>query len=181
MTFNPVYNLKKWIEDNKEFLKPPVGNKLVYEDPDIIVMLVGGPNARKDYHFHERGPEFFYMVEGDMILKVMEKDGPKKIRINEGEMYLMPGNTIHSPQRPPNTIGLVIEIKAKNNEIDNLHWYCENCNNLLHKASFELQNIVSELPPVMENFFNNAGLRTCNKCGTIMDKPEPARSVNDVN
>ena len=93
----------------------------------------------------------------------------------------MPAKTIHSPQRPPNTVGLVIEIKAKNNEIDNLHWYCEKCNNLLHKATFELKNIVTELPPVMEKFFSDKSLRTCKKCGAVMEKPDPVRSVDDVN
>ena len=131
MSVNSVFNIKKWIEENRSMLKPPVGNKLVYEDPDVIVMMVGGPNARKDYHHHQRGPEFFIQIEGDIVLKVMENNKPKNIVIKEGEMYLMPGNTIHSPQRPPNTVGLVMELKAKKGEIDNMYWYCEKCNELL--------------------------------------------------
>ena len=148
-----------------------MGNKLIYEDPDIIVMMVGGPNARKDYHLHDRGPEFFYQIEGDMTLKIMEQEGPRDVKICEGEIFLMPGGTIHSPQRPPDTVGLVIEIKGKQNEIDRLRWYCESCNNKIHEAKFELKNIETELPAIMSDFFDNLKLTTCNKCGTIMQKP----------
>jgi len=175
---NPVYNIKEWIEENRDMLKPPVGNKLVYEDPDIIIMMVGGPNARKDYHDHDRGPEFFYQIQGDIILKMMEEEGPKDVRINEGEMFLMPGGTTHSPQRPPDTVGLVVEIKAKAGEIDRLRWYCEGCNHMLHEASFSLNNIVTELPPAMEGFFSNDDLRKCEKCGTIMERPSPMKPLD---
>ncbi|MDH5402860.1 MAG: 3-hydroxyanthranilate 3,4-dioxygenase, partial [Candidatus Heimdallarchaeota archaeon] len=128
MVNNPVYNLKQWVEENKELLKPPVNNKLVYEDPNMIVMVVGGPNARKDYHHHQRGPELFYQIEGNIRLNIMKENGPEIVHIKEGDIYLMPGNTIHSPQRPPNTIGLVVELKALHGEKDWLYWYCDNCN-----------------------------------------------------
>ena len=171
-TLNPVYNLREWIEANRDMLKPPIGNKLIYEDPDIIVMAVGGPNARKDFHYHDRGPELFYQVEGDITLKVMEDKGPKDVNIKEGDIFLMPGGTIHSPQRPANTIGIVVEIKAKSGEIDRLRWYCEKCNNLLHEESFDLQNIVTELPPIFEKYYLSEEYRTCNNCGTVMDPPK---------
>ncbi len=173
MILNPVYNLKEWIEANKDDLKPPVGNKLVYEDPDWIVMMVGGPNARKDYHYHHRGPEFFYQIKGDITLKIMEKDGPKDVVIREGEIFLMPRETIHSPQRPPNTVGLVLEAKAKHGEKDWLKWYCEECNSLLHEVQFDLKNIVTELPPIFEKFYSSEELRTCKKCGVVMEPPKP--------
>ena len=169
--FNAVLNLKEWIEQNREMLVPPVGNKLVYEDPDIIVMMVGGPNARKDYHLHDRGPEFFYQIEGEMNLKIMEKEGVKSVRIKEGEIFLMPRGTIHLPQRPPNTVGLVIEFKQKGEEIDRLRWYCEECNELLYEISFKLEDIVTELPVLMSDFFSQEDLRTCKKCGKVMEKP----------
>ena len=66
-------NFKKWINDNRELLKPPVCNKVVWEDSDFIIMVVGGPNSRKDYHV-DIEEEFFYQVQGDMLLKIMEDD-----------------------------------------------------------------------------------------------------------
>ena len=181
MSVNPVYNIQKWIDENKDMLKPPVGNKLVYEDPDVIVMMVGGPNARSDYHHHQRGPEFFIQIHGDIVVKVMENGKPKNIVIKEGEMYLMPANTIHSPQRPPNTVGLVLEVKAKKDELDNMYWYCSKCNDMVHKETFKMKNIVTELPPIMEKFFSNEKLRTCKKCGNVMQKPGPVKSISEIN
>ncbi|MGH8370318.1 MAG: 3-hydroxyanthranilate 3,4-dioxygenase, partial [Gammaproteobacteria bacterium] len=67
MSGTNVLNFQRWIDENRHLLKPPVGNKCVY-DGDFIVMVVGGPNARKDYHYDE-GPEFFYQLEGEMLLK----------------------------------------------------------------------------------------------------------------
>lgn len=180
MSLNPVFNIKEWIENNRDMLKPPVGNKLIYEDPELIVMMVGGPNARKDFHFHERGPEFFVQIEGDIVLKVMEESGKKDLIIKEGDMFLMPGGTIHSPQRPPNTIGLVVELKGKHGEMDYLHYYCEKCNNMLHRTSFELKNIVTELPPIMDKYFASKDYRTCKKCSTVMEKPELLISLEDA-
>ena len=173
--FNSVVNLKKWVEHNRKQLIPPIRNKLVYEDPDMIVMVVGGPNTRKDYHLHDRGPEFFYQIEGELILKIMEKDKIKKVRIQEGEIFLMPNGTIHSPQRPKNTVGLVVELKAKRGEIDRLRWYCDRCNKLLHEISFELENIERDLLPTIESFFSSQDLRTCQKCGSVMERPVPMK------
>ena len=107
-------------------MKPPVGNKCVYEDSDFIVMVVGGPNSRKDYHFDE-SEEFFYQVEGDITLKVIENDKPRDIPIRQGEIFLLPPHVPHSPQRPANTVGLVIERKRTPGELDGFQWYCEKC------------------------------------------------------
>ena len=64
-------NFKKWIDEHRHLLKPPVGNKQVWDNGEYIVMVVGGPNNRKDYHYNET-PEFFYQVEGDMVLKIID-------------------------------------------------------------------------------------------------------------
>ena len=171
MAIAKPFNLKKWVDDNRQFLKPPVGNKQVYfENDDYIVMVVGGPNGRKDYHF-EDGEELFYQLEGDITLKIINKDGtPENIQIKEGDMFLLPPRIPHSPQRPANTIGLVIERYRKEGELDKLMWFCEKCNNKLHEATFEMTDIVNQLPPVMNNFMNSEELRTCKKCGAVMEK-----------
>ena len=166
----PAINFKAWIDENRHLLKPPVGNKAIYND-DYIVMVVGGPNARKDYHLNQT-PEFFYQVEGDMILKIIENGEPRDIEIKEGEIFYLPAEVPHSPQRFANTIGLVIEQGRAEGMNDGLYWYCENCNSSLHKESFMLENIDVDLPVFFEKFYSNEDLRTCKNCGTVMEPPK---------
>ncbi len=165
----PPFNFKKWIEENRSLLKPPVGNKCMV-DGDFIVMVVGGPNSRKDYHYEE-GPEFFYQVEGDITVKIIDEGKPKDIHIKEGEMFYLPVQVPHSPQRPANTIGLVIERKRNKGELDGFQWYCENCGNKIYEEYLQMEDIVNQLPPIFERFWNSEEHRTCKKCGTIMNKP----------
>lgn len=168
------FNFKKWIEDNRHLLKPPVGNQQVYKgNSDFIVMVVGGPNARKDYHYNE-GEEFFYQVEGDIVLKIIEDGKPVEIPIREGEIFLLPGRTPHSPQRPANTVGLVIERYRREGEQDGFLWFCENCGNKLYEEYAEVTDIVAQLPVIMNNFWNNHAHRTCTTCGEVMAPPVKA-------
>jgi len=165
----PPINFMKWIEDNRHLMKPPVGNKCVYNE-DFIVMVVGGPNERKDYHFQE-GAEFFYQLEGDIQVGIVE-DGKENIYdIKEGEIFYVPPKTPHSPRRPSNTVGLVIERKRAENELDGFQWYCENCHKLLHEKFFKLTDIVSQMPPLLKEFYDSEELRTCKNCGSVMQPP----------
>ena len=165
------FNFQKWIDDNRHLLKPPVGNQQVYKaNDDFIVMVVGGPNTRKDYHYDE-GEELFYQLEGDIVLKIIEDGKPVDIPIKEGEMFLLPPRVPHSPQRSENSIGLVIERYRAEGEKDGFQWYCENCNHLLYEEYFQLTDIVKQLPEVMKTFYNSEELRTCDNCGTVMEKP----------
>jgi 3-hydroxyanthranilate 3,4-dioxygenase len=162
-------NFKNWIDEHRHLLKPPVGNQCIV-DGDLIVMVVGGPNARKDYHFDE-GAEFFYQVEGGITLKIIEDGKPRDINIKEGEMFYLPPRTPHSPQRPANTVGLVIERKRDENEVDGFQWYCEKCGNKLYEEFVTLTDIVKQLPPIFDRFYGNVENRTCKKCGTVMEPP----------
>jgi 3-hydroxyanthranilate 3,4-dioxygenase len=166
---NPI-NFQKWVNENKHLLKPPVGNQVIYKDAETIVMVVGGPNNRKDYHYNE-GEEFFYQLEGDMQLPIIENGKKRVIEIKEGDIFLLPPKVPHSPQRKANTLGLVIERKRADQEIDSCMWFCESCDNLLYKADFKLVDIVEQLPKLMQSFYDNLTLRTCQKCGTIMEPP----------
>ena len=163
------FNFQKWIEDNRHLLKPPVGNKCMV-DEDFIVMVVGGPNTRKDYHYEE-GPEFFYQVEGDITVKIIEDGQPKDINIKEGEMYYLAPRVPHSPQRTEGSVGIVIERKRTDGEMDGLMWFCENCGNKLYEEYFQLDNIVEQLPPIMNKFYADEEKRTCSNCGTVMEPP----------
>ena len=163
------FNFQKWIDDHRSVLKPPVGNKKVFHDnDDFIVMVVGGPNARKDYHYEE-GEEFFYQIEGDIVLKIIEDGKPVDIPIKEGEIFLLPPRIPHSPQRSAGSVGLVIERYRKDGEKDGFLWYCENCGNKLHETYFELTDIETQLPKVMKTYYESEELRTCKECGTIME------------
>jgi 3-hydroxyanthranilate 3,4-dioxygenase len=164
------FNLKKWIDDNRHLLKPPVGNKCIYDDAEnFIVMIVGGPNSRKDYHYNE-SEELYYQLEGDIVVKIIDEGVKKDIHIREGDMFLLPPKTPHSPQRGENTVGLVIE-KVRETEEDGFLWYCENCGNKLYEEYKVINDIVTQLPPVMENFYSDEMKRTCDKCGTVMERP----------
>ena len=171
MASQRAFNFKKWIDEHRHLLKPPVGNQQVFKgNKDFIVMVVGGPNARKDYHYNQ-GEEFFYQLEGDVVVKIIEDGKPVDIEIKEGNIYLLPGGTPHSPQRPANTVGLVIERYRRPGEKDGFLWFCENCHAKLYEEYFELTDIVEQLPKVMATFYGSEELRTCKNCGTVMQPP----------
>jgi 3-hydroxyanthranilate 3,4-dioxygenase len=160
-----VFNFKKWISENRHLLKPPVGNKCIWPQQDFIVMAVGGPNERTDFHVNP-GAEFFYQLEGDMLLKVITPEGKiKNINICEGDIFLLPGHTPHSPQRSANTVGLVVERRRVEKELDGLQWYCEKCENKLYEEFFKLENIETQFPAVFERYYNSEHT-TCKKCNT---------------
>lgn len=164
------FNFQQWIEDNRHLLKPPVGNKCIWPDGDFICMVVGGPNERTDYHYDE-GPEFFYQIEGDMVLKVQEDGNAKDIPIREGEIFLLPPRVPHSPQRSANSVGLVIERQRLPHEKDGLLWYCERCNHKLYEEYFMLENIETQFPAVFERFYSDHDARTCDACGHLNPRP----------
>lgn len=167
----PPINFHRWIDEHRHLLKPPVGNQTVYQDTDdFIIMVVGGPNARKDFHYNET-EEFFYQLEGDIVLRIMENGHPKDIPIRQGEIFLLPPKVPHSPQRPANTIGLVIERKREAQHTDGFLWFCEACDTRLYDEYFHLENIVTQLPPLMERFYTSEAKRTCPNCGVVMQPP----------
>ena len=167
-------NFKTWIEENRHLLKPPVGNKVVWKDTDFIVMVVGGPNNRKDYHYNETA-EFFYQIEGDIVLKIIDKGTPKDVHIKEGDIYLLPPKVPHSPQRGANTVGLVIEYKRPKGMRDALLWFCENCVTKLYEEDFTLKNIETDMPGIFDRYYGDEEKRTCPNCGNIMEPPKKVK------
>ncbi len=167
------FNLQKWIDDNRHLLKPPVGNKNLYpEGTDYIVMIVGGPNARKDYHYNET-EELFYQLEGDINVRIQENGKAVDVPISAGEMFLLPPKVPHSPMRSEGSVGLVIERIRKNTGFkDGLLWFCDKCNNKLHETYFPLENIEKDFLPRFKEFYSSEDLRTCNNCGAVMEVDE---------
>ncbi len=166
-------NLKGWIDEHRHLLKPPVGNQCVWKDRDFIVMIVGGPNARKDYHINPT-EELFYQIEGDIVVKIMEDGSSRDIHIKEGDIFLLPPLIPHSPQRGTGTIGMVVERQRPAGQLDHVRFYCEKCGDILHDPEFTLKDIVGQLKTVLDEYWANESVRTCNKCGTIMQPPAPA-------
>ena len=164
-----AFNFRQWIDANRALLKPPVGNKRVFADGDFVIMVVGGPNARKDYHV-DPGQEFFYQLEGDMVLKTMQDGRAVDLPIREGEVLLIPPLLPHSPQRGANTVGLVIERARRPGELDGFQWYCERCGERLYEEFFTLTDIEQQFPPVFERFFADPKKRTCRHCGAVMER-----------
>ncbi len=170
-------NLSRWIEDHRDVLKPPVGNAQIWEDGDFIVTVVGGPNRRTDYH-DDPLEEFFYQLEGDMFLRLMEDGRPRDMPIRAGEVFLLPPHARHSPQRPvPGSVGLVIEYRRPQGAVDGFEWYCLSCHSLVHRVEVQLVSIVRDLPPLFEKFYGDASLRKCPACGEVHPgriAPQPA-------
>lgn len=164
------FNFKKWIDKSRHLLKPPVNNKVVYKDAEFIVMVVGGPNSRKDYHYNE-SEEFFYQLEGDVIVQIQENGKAVEVPIKEGEIFLLPPRVPHNPRRFKNTIGLVMERKRRDGEKDGLMWFCEKCNEKLYDEYFTLTDITNQFQAIFEKFYNSKDLRTCKKCGHVMEPP----------
>ena len=169
MAIAKPFNLNKWVGDNREHLKPPVGNKNLYKDADdYIVMIVAGPNARKDYHYNET-EELFYQLEGTIEIHIQEDGEKKTMKLGPGDMYLHPAGVPHSPVRHENSIGLVVERKRKKLNIDDgLMWFCDNCNNKLYEVKFPLNDIEKDFLKHFKEFYGSKEKRTCDNCGEVM-------------
>ena len=170
MSLPAAFNLQGWIEEHRHLLQPPVGNKCIVQE-DFIVMIVGGPNARTDYHFEE-GPEWFFQLEGEMVLRIQEDGAARDIPIRAGETFYLPPRVPHSPQRMPGSVGLVIERKRLPHEDDALMWFCVSCNHKLYEESFHLVDIEQDFFRVFERFYRDEHLRTCTRCGTLNPRPQ---------
>ncbi len=160
------FNLMRWIDTHRDQLKPPVCNKEVFKDSEFIVMVVGGPNARSDYH-DDPGAEIFYQVEGEMLLKTVQDGAQVDIPIREGEIFLLPPHVHHSPQRFADTVGIVVERQRRPDEQDGFIWYCKGCGQQLYQEYLHVADIEKDLPPVFGRFHGDPAHQTCSHCGTV--------------
>lgn len=161
------FNFQTWIDANAHLLQPPVGNKLVFEDGGMVVQVVGGPNQRVDFH-DDPVEEFFYQLKGDMVLKLHEDGQIHDVPIRQGEVFLIPPHLRHSPQRPmAGSVGLVVESARAPGTTDAFEWFCFGCGSLVHRIELVVNDIVKDLPPLYEAFYNSIALRTCRRCDAI--------------
>jgi 3-hydroxyanthranilate 3,4-dioxygenase len=162
----PPFNLRAWIEAHRDELKPPVGNRCLFRDSEFIVMVVGGPNARTDYH-DDPGDELFYQLQGDITLKTMQEGRSIDIPIREGELFMLSSHVLHSPRRPANTVGLVVERVRRTGEREGFLWFCDQCHHELYAEYLNVTNIEADLPRVFDRYYSTPGNRTCRHCGHI--------------
>jgi 3-hydroxyanthranilate 3,4-dioxygenase len=170
MPLTPPFDLRRWIEQNRAQLVPPVGNKLLFQDSAFIVMAVGGPNSRKDFH-HDPSEELFFQVEGDMVLKTVQDGRVTDIPIRQGEIFLLPAQLPHSPQRPAGSVGIVVERRRNADELDGFSWYCERCGHCLSLERVAVRDIEKQLPEIFSRFYSSLARRTCSACGSVMQAP----------
>ena len=103
-----------------------------------------------------------------MVLRIMEDGQPRDLPINEGDILLLPPHVRHSPQSPePGSVGLVGERRRPEDQLDGFEWFCGTCDALLHRVELHVGNIVEDLPPLFEVFYNTVELRTCAACDTV--------------
>lgn len=163
------FNLMAWVEEHRHQLRPPVANKQIWREADMVVMIVGGGNERNDFHDDPR-EEFFYQVKGDMALWIWPEHGvaPYPMVIREGDVYLLPPHLRHSPQRPdPDSIGLVVEYQRSPGELDGFEWACPDCHQLVHRVEVQVQAIDRDLPPLFAAFDADEEARTCGNCSAM--------------
>ncbi|GLY73745.1 3-hydroxyanthranilate 3,4-dioxygenase [Actinoallomurus iriomotensis] len=167
LSFGAPFNFERWIDEHRHLLRPPVGNVQVWQDSGLVVMVIGGPNQRTDFH-DDPTEEYFYQLKGNMVLRVMEEEGkpPVDVQINEGDVFLLPPHVRHSPQRPEEgSIGLVVETARPEGTQEAFEWYCTNCHHLVRRVQLQVRSIVDDLPPAFQSFYD--GDRTCGNCGAV--------------
>jgi len=172
----PPINILKWVEKHRADLKPPVGNKYLYDGEDFFVMVIAGPNARNDFH-KTNSEEYFFQLKGDVVVRIIEDGRIKDVIIREGETFFIPGNVPHSPTRPPGTIGVVVERRRPPGETEHLQFYCDNCHELVYDKEFDCKDIVDHFAQAMEEFWADKALSTCRNCGTRVPKPKPIKRI----
>ncbi len=169
-------NIGRWVDEHRSELKPPVGNKYLYDGNDFFVMVIGGPNARNDFHV-TNSEEYFYQLKGDIVVRIREGGAIKDVPVREGETIFIPGNVPHAPTRPPGTVGVVVERRRPPGEIEHLQFYCENCGELVYDKEFDCKDIVQHFSQAMEEFWADETLSICKGCGTRVAKPTPVKRI----
>ena len=161
------FDLQGWIDEHRDILKPPRGSQVIWKDSQFMVMIVGGPNARRDFHI-DPSDEFFYQLEGDMVLEYIDGDGKRQqAPIRQGGILLCPANVPHSPQRRPNTVGLVVQRVRERGEPEGFVWYCESCDAKLKEISCGDGGAELDLSQLIQDFNSSESFRTCTACGHV--------------
>lgn len=147
------HHVGDWCERHEADFVPPICNRLMHRG-QLTVMIVGGPNTRKDFHLEE-GSEFFFQLRGNMELPTVQRGKRKLVKIDQGQVFCLPSRIPHSPQRPmEGSLGLVIERRRENCELDGLIYYTdfETCEKVRWERFFECKDLGKDLVPVAKAY-----------------------------
>ena len=160
------FNFQRWLDEHAHVLKPPVGNRQIWQDSDFLVTVVGGPNGRSDFH-DDPLEEFFYQLKGNAHLLLWDANRYERIELREGDIFLLPPHMHHSPQRPEaGSLCLVIERQRPDGLRDAFQWSCARCGTPIRRLDVQLQSIVADLPITYERFYaSSEAERVCPSCG----------------
>jgi 3-hydroxyanthranilate 3,4-dioxygenase len=168
LSYGRPFNFQRWLDEHADRLKPPVGNQQVWADADFMVTVVGGPNARSDFH-DDPLEEFFWQFKGNAHLLVWDRGRYERVELHEGDIFLMAPHVLHSPQRPePDSRCLVVERQRPAGLKDAFQWHCAACGGLVTRAELQLADIVADLPAAYNRFYASSDAeRTCPQCQTV--------------
>lgn len=170
VTINAPFDLWGWIAKNFTESNGALGNREVFKHSDFIFQVIKGPNARNDFHI-DPWDEIFYQLKGHIFVETVSDGKITRHRINEGEIFILPKNIFHSPLRPPGSVGIVIERPRAKGEEDGIAWFCRGCDNQLHAEYFWCEDIEITLKQKVMAFNASLDLRTCKKCGDVLEDP----------
>lgn len=161
-------SFSQWLDAHSDRLKPPVGNQQIWPQSDLICTVVGGPNERTDFH-DDPYEEYFHQFKGEASLLIADRGKFERVRLREGDIFLLPAHVRHSPQRPqPGSLCTVIERSRPAGVVDAFEWYCAACGGLVVRKEVQLQSIVEDLPKAYAQFYDACESdRTCPHCGQV--------------
>ena len=160
------FSLTKWIAENPDKLKPPTGGKTILREDDFMVTVVGGPNARTDYHVNPT-EEFFFQLTGTVKVRIQHEGKPHDVILPEGSIYLLPANVPHSPMRGPGTVELIVGRIRKNGMKDTHRWYCEKCNSVLFEKTESIEIMERDMPLIFDAYYGDPENQRCKNCDHI--------------
>lgn len=174
-----LVRVPSWRTEHAASFLPPICNKLLHK-AQLSVMGVGGPNRRTDFHL-EAGAEFFWQQRGGMELPIVQQGRRRLVRIQEGDVFLLPPRMPHSPQRDADSFGIVVERERALRELDTLRWYTDfdTCQTVLWEQSFHCADLGRDLVPVVEAFKSSDEFKSGLPSGAPRAPPPTGAVIQD--
>jgi 3-hydroxyanthranilate 3,4-dioxygenase len=145
----------------------------LYPDSQFEVVAVRGPNSRNDFHV-DPYDELFLQLEGTIRVDTRDpQDGLRRNLVHQGELFVVPSGTPHSPLRPAGTFGVVVEIRRRPGDVEAVEWYCDKCDALIERSTMESSEMIESLMSLLKAFQASEDRRRCDACGNVLAVPGP--------